>query len=113
VGGIYLPAPDEALWIGVARLVLHVPRSLSLKDRRRAVQSVVQRIRARHHCDVAEVGHLDNPGAAVVAATVVANDPKLVRARLDLVRATAELGGDAWLAEFNHWVQKMGEPGIS
>ncbi len=110
---MYFPAPDEALWIGVVRLVLHVPRSLSLKDRRRAVQSVVQRIQTRHHCAVAEVGHLDNPGAAVIAATVVANDPKIVRSRLDLVRAEAERGADAWLAEVTHWIQKMGEPGIS
>jgi uncharacterized protein YlxP (DUF503 family) len=110
---MYLPAPDEALWIGVVRLVLHVPRSLSLKDRRRAVQSVVQRIHARYGCDAAEVGHLENPGAAVVAATVVGNDPKHVRRRLDLIRAEAERGGDAWLAEVTHWIQKMGEPGIS
>jgi hypothetical protein len=48
-----------------------------------------------------------------VAATVVGNDPKHVRRRLDLIRAEAERGGDAWLAEVTHWIQKMGEPGIS
>jgi len=110
---MYLPAPDEALWIGVVRLVLHIPHSFSLKDRRSAVQSVVRRIADRHHCSVAEVGHLDNAGAAVLAASVVANDPKLVRARIDAIRSEAERASDAWLAEVTSWVQKMGEPGSS
>ena len=108
---MYLPAPDEAIWIGVVRLVLHIPRSFSLKDRRRAVQSVVQRIQVRHHVSVGEVGHLENQGAAVIAATVVANDPKVVRTRLDGIRNEAEKSGDAWLAEVTSWVQKMGEVG--
>ncbi len=110
---MFIPAPDEALWIGVVRLVLHIPRSHSLKDRRGAVQSVVRRIAVRHHASVAEVGHLDNAGAAVVAATVVANDPKAVRARLDAIRMEAERSSDAWLAEVNSWVQRMGDVGAT
>jgi uncharacterized protein len=108
---MYFPAPDEALWIGVVRLVMHIPRSFSLKDRRRAVQSVVQRIQVRHHVSAAEVGHLENAGAAVIAASVVSNDPKMIRARLDAIRSEAEKAGDAYLAEVTSWVQKMGEVG--
>lgn len=110
---MYLPAPDEALWVGVVRLVLHIPRSLSLKDRRGAVQSVVRRIEARHHVACAEVGHLENPGAAVVAATVVGNDQRLLRARMEAIRGEAEKGGDVWLAESTTWMQKMTEVGAS
>lgn len=110
---MYLPAPDEALWIGVVRLVLHIPRSLSLKDRRRVVQSLVQRIQVRHHASAAEVGHLDNAGAAVVAATVVSNDARVARSRLDAIRTEAEKGGDHWLAEVTTWLEKKGEHGSS
>jgi len=108
---MYLPAPDEALWVGVVRLVLHLPQARTLKDRRSVVQSVVRRIEARHKVCIAEVGHLENPSAAVVAATVVGNDQRLVRARLDAIRTEAEKGGDAWLAEVTTWTQKMGEVG--
>lgn len=110
---MYLPAPDEALWVGVVRLVLHLPRAQTLKDRRSVVQSVVRRIEARHKVSIAEVGHHENPGAAVVAATVVGNDQRLVRSRMDTIRTEAEKGGDAWLAEVTTWLTKMGEVGAS
>jgi uncharacterized protein YlxP (DUF503 family) len=77
------------------------------------VQSVVKRIEARHHVCVAEVGHLQNPGAAVIACAVVGNDQRVVRARMDTIRAEAEKGGDAWLAEVTTWMQKLGEVGAS
>lgn len=105
---MYLPAADEELWVGVVRMLVHVPGSRTLKDRRRAVQSLVQRIAARHHASVAEVGHLENPGAAVVAATVVANQPQLVRARIDAIRREAELAADSIFIDSNTWVLKMG-----
>ncbi len=110
---MYLPAPDESLWIGVVRLVVHIPRSLSLKDRRRVVQSLVQRIQVRHHAAAAEVGHLENAGAAVIAATVVSNDARIAKARLDAIRVEAEKGGDHWLAEVTTWLEKKGEHGAS
>lgn len=96
---MYLPAPDEHIHIGVLRLVLRIPGSRSLKDRRRVVASLRDRVAARHHTWLAEVGHLENHEAAVLAASVVGNDARVVRSRLDQVRAEAELLGDAYLVE--------------
>jgi uncharacterized protein len=87
---VYLPAPDEVLVIGVLRMVLRMPGNRSLKDRRRVVQSVRDRVHARHHAAFADVGHLERHDAAVIAVTLVGNDAKLLRSRLDTIRAEVE-----------------------
>lgn len=95
--------------MGVLRLLLQVPGSRSLKDRRRAVLSLVERIASRHHASAAEVGYLENPGMAAVAAVVVANDPRVVRSRLDAIRGEAERSAHAVLVDSTTWVEKKGD----
>ncbi len=80
---MHLPAPDESLWVGVLRLALGIPGARSLKDRRRAVAQVRDRIRARAEFTVAEVGHLESHTMAIVAVGMVSNDPRLLRSTLD------------------------------
>ena len=96
---MYLPAPDEHLHVGVLRLVLRIPGSRSLKDRRRVVASLRDRVASRMHAWLAEVGHLENHEAAVLATSVVGNDARVLRSRLDQIRAEAEMMGDAFVAE--------------
>ncbi len=83
----FLPAPDEAIHVGVMRLSLEVPGSRSLKDRRHGVRSVKDRLAARFGAAVAEVGHLENHQRCVLAVTIVGNDAVVVRSRLDQMRA--------------------------
>ena len=104
---MYLPAPDEALLVGVLRMVLRIPGSRSLKDRRRVVWSLRDRVVARHRAAFAEVGHLENLQAAVVAISVVGNDARQVRARLDTIRGDAELTLEAHVTEVNVWIVPM------
>ncbi len=80
---MYLPAPDESAWIGALRLVLRVPGARSLKDKRRAVNQVRDRLRARHNLSVAEVGHLEDHQRAILTAVMVANDSRFIRSALD------------------------------
>jgi uncharacterized protein YlxP (DUF503 family) len=94
----YLPAPDEAIFVGVLRLVLRIPGSRSLKDRRRVVASLRDRVFARHRAAFAEVGHLEAHDAAVVAISVVGNDARLLRSRLDAVRSDAESSLEALIS---------------
>ena len=84
---MFLPAPDESIWVGLLRLGLVVPGSRSLKDKRRAVAQIRDRLRARHHLSVAEVGHLDHTMRAVIAVAMVANDARFLRSTLDGLRA--------------------------
>ncbi len=96
---MYLPAPDESLWIGTLRVVIRIAGSRSLKDRRKVVWGLRDRWIARHRVAVAEVGHLENHELAVIAASVVGNDPRLLRARLDLLRAEADALPEASLID--------------
>lgn len=96
---MYLPAPDECLLVGVLRLVLRIPGSRSLKDRRQVVASVRDRVQARHHAAFGEVGYLDVHEAAVVAISVVGNDSRLVRSRLDVIRADIESSVEALVSD--------------
>jgi uncharacterized protein YlxP (DUF503 family) len=96
---MWLPAPDEALIVAVLRISLRIPGSRSLKDRRRVVASVRDRAQARHHVAFAEVGHLEAHDRAVVAAVVVGNDARQLRARLDALRADVESTADAILLD--------------
>ncbi len=84
---MYLPAPDEDIWVGVLRLGLVVPGSRSLKDKRRAIAQLRDRLRARHNLSVAEVGHLENTLRSVVVVAMVGNDPRFLRSALDALRA--------------------------
>jgi uncharacterized protein YlxP (DUF503 family) len=92
---VHLPAPDEAVWIGVLRLSLHVSGSRSLKGKRKVVASVRDHLRARHNLSVAEVGHLDSRDRSILVAALVSNDPKVVRAQLDSIAHSVEgrIGG--------------------
>ena len=95
----FLPAPDERVYVGVLRLVLHVPGSRSLKDRRRVVASLRDRIAARHRCAFADVGHLEAHGAAVICVTTVGNDARVVQSALDAVRADVLAHPEAIVAD--------------
>ena len=88
---MYLPAPDESTWVGVMRLVLEVPASRSLKDKRRVLSRVRDRLRARSELCVAEVGHLEDRSRSVFSVVTVSNDARVARATLD--RVAGELPG--------------------
>ncbi len=88
-------APDEDTWIGVLRLQLRVPGSRSLKDRRKAVAQVRDRLRARGGLSVAEVGHLHDHDQAVIAVATVSRDPTEVRRALDRIAHDVESWGRA------------------
>lgn len=89
----FLPAPDESLWAGVLRLELLVPGARSLKDRRRAVAHVRDRIRARGGLSVAEVGHRESHTHAVVAVGMVSSEARLIRSTLDTLSHEVEQWG--------------------
>jgi uncharacterized protein len=77
--------------VGVLQLELSITDAMSLKDKRRIVRSVVDRIRHRHNVSVAEVGALDQHRVAIIGITMVANDSRYVEGALsklvDFVRS--------------------------
>jgi uncharacterized protein YlxP (DUF503 family) len=96
---MFFEAPDESIWVGVLRLVLVVPGARSLKDKRRAIHQVRDRIRSRHELSVAEVGYLENHLRSVVAVAMVSSDQRLVQSTLDGIAHEVEGWGSVVVDE--------------
>ncbi|HEU5424278.1 MAG TPA: DUF503 domain-containing protein [Nitrolancea sp.] len=59
--------------IGIAHLSIQIPEAQSLKDKRRVVRSLTQRLQSRFNVAAAEVDQLDAWQSAVVGLAVVSN----------------------------------------
>lgn len=73
------------MFVGLLTLELHIPGSGSLKDRRRVVKGMKDRIAARFNVSVAEVGDAGLWQRATVAVACVSNDRTHVSEVLDKV----------------------------
>lgn len=99
------------MFVGVLRLTLHIPHARSLKERRKVVRSLKDRVQSRLRASVAEVGGLDQHQRAVVAVAVVSNEA----ARVDeLLSSAASMAGtlrDAILTDRELEIIPFGEEG--
>ena len=81
--------------VGLLQLEILVPDAMSLKDKRRAVKSLKDRIRNRFNVSVAEVGLLDSLRQSEIGVALVSNDSTFTESCLskivELVRATVKL----------------------
>lgn len=69
---------------------LLIPGARSLKDKRRAIKSLKERLGNRYNCSVAEVGEKEKWGRAQVAVCVVSDDSAHVHKQLnEIVRFAA------------------------
>lgn len=73
--------------IGVAQFELLIPQALSLKDKRRVVQSLKDRLHREHMAAVAEVGDQELLTVAVLAIAVVSAEGQHVGKTLDAIDA--------------------------
>ena len=62
------------LAVGIARVVLHLPDSGSLKSKRQVVSGLLRRVRAEFQVSAAEVGELDRWQLAELAVATVSNN---------------------------------------
>jgi uncharacterized protein len=85
--------------IGILQFELLVHGSESLKDKRRVVQSVKDRLHREHMVAVAEVGALERLDVAVMALACIARDGTRVGQVLDQISAKLRALGDAELGE--------------
>jgi len=76
--------------VGLCEFALALPGNRSLKQKRRVVRGLVDRLRARHRIAVAEVADNDDHTRGVVGFAVVGNDRVRVRAVVDDVMRTVE-----------------------
>ena len=66
-------------------MVLSIPGSDSLKDKRQVVKSVLSVIRNKFNVSAAEVGHLDSHKRADLAFACVSNDKTFTNSVLDKI----------------------------
>ena len=71
--------------MGVLRLSLRIPGSRSLKEKRKAIAQVRDRLRAKKNLSVAEIGHLEDHDRAIMAVVFASNDSLVVRSALDRI----------------------------
>jgi len=71
--------------VGILRLELAISDAHSLKDKRRVVKSIKERLIHSFHISVAEVDALDVWQRAVLGVAVVANESRFVHSCLDRI----------------------------
>ena len=99
------------MFVGVMRLGLVIPGARSLKDKLRVVLSFKERVKARLHVSIAEVGSLDHPRHATFGIAVVSNDAAVCDSVLADVASMAGNLPDAVLADRATEIVPFGEGG--
>ncbi len=72
--------------VGIGVAELHIPSARSLKDKRRVVKSVLDRVRQRFQVSAAEVADQDLHQRARLGFAFVNSDRSRARATLDAIR---------------------------
>jgi uncharacterized protein YlxP (DUF503 family) len=91
---------DQNLYVGVARLELHVPEARSLKAKRSHTRGLIQRIRSRHQVLVIESEHQDLYQRAGVSICALSTNSIDLEARLQRVERTVN---DTWSGNVLGW----------
>jgi uncharacterized protein YlxP (DUF503 family) len=81
--------------VGVLQVELSIPDAFSLKDKRRVVKSIKDRIAHAHNVSIAEVGALDEHRRSILGLAMVSNDRGYVEGALsklvDFVRSVPQV----------------------
>ncbi|MGE5588503.1 MAG: DUF503 domain-containing protein [Clostridia bacterium] len=77
--------------VGVLKLEVFIGGASSLKDKRRVVRRVCDRVRARHNVAIAEVGECDLWQRSTLGVACVSNEMKLVESVLSRVLRDVEM----------------------
>ncbi|MEZ4230160.1 MAG: DUF503 domain-containing protein [Polyangiaceae bacterium] len=99
------------MFVGVARIVLRLPGSRSLKDKRRVVRSYKERLASRFPVSVAEIGELNLHQLATLGVCTVSNDSRHCDEVLASCVKLARQVGDAQLSDVATEVVSFGEGG--
>jgi uncharacterized protein YlxP (DUF503 family) len=81
--------------VGILQLEISIGDAMSLKDKRRVVLGLKDRIGHGHNVSIAEVGALDEHRRSILGVSMVSNDARYVEGGLsklvDLVRMTPQV----------------------
>lgn len=71
--------------IGILQVELTIDQARSLKDKRRVVSGVKDRLHREHQVSVAEVDAMDNPHHAILGITMASNSVQYCQSTLDRI----------------------------
>lgn len=81
--------------VGVLQLELSIPDAFSLKDKRRVILSIKDRIAHGHNVSIAELGALDEHRRSIIGIAMISNDRRYVEGGLsklvDFVRMVPQV----------------------
>ena len=87
--------PPTDMHVGILQLEISIGDAMSLKDKRRVVLGLKDRISHGHNVSIAEVGALDEHRRSILGIAMVSNDARYVEGALsklvDLVRMTPQV----------------------
>lgn len=87
--------------VGVCRVILRLPQSRSLKEKRRTAQSVISRVRSRFNVAIAEVEDNDAWQRLTIGISCVSNDGGHANQVLSkVVQYIEETTGEAELLDY-------------
>ncbi len=93
--------------VGVLSLHLHLDGSLSLKEKRRKLRPLLQRLQREFNISVAEIAYQDSPSQALVACAHISNDAAFTQRTLQKVaRWVATHWGHGYIAD--EWIEMLG-----
>lgn len=87
------------MFIGIVRLTLRIPGAQSLKDRRRVVKSLKERLRAKFSAAVAEVGSVERYQQAELGVSLVTREAYPCETLVNEVVQLAQGHKGAWLLQ--------------
>lgn len=94
--------------IGISIFELHLPQARSLKEKRRVVKSLIDRVHRRFRVSIAETDFHDLHQRSEMAIAAIARDDREGRRLLDKIRDLVDLEPEASLL---HWDPQLLEEG--
>jgi len=87
--------------VGISSFELHLPSSRSLKDKRRVVKSLVDRIHQRYRVSVAETDFHDLHQRAEISLAVVTNSEGEMDKLMEVIHSLVDREPEAYLTRWD------------
>ncbi len=98
---------EKAMIIGVLRIELYIPHSRSLKEKRREVKSIKERLRKNFNLSVAEIDNNDLWQRGSLGVTITGNEVPFVHEYLDRIVDFIERNWSHLILEISREVIKL------
>lgn len=97
------------MYVGLLTVILQLPAIGSLKDKRKIVKSVLERLRSRFNCSAAELDGQDSRLVARLGVAVVSGDDVFVQQQLDTILTFVRQDGRFFLGRVERQVFSAGD----